>query len=82
MLILHKSTNKYKIEKSIPLFRLEYVYRPDSDNSDNSDDSGRNKSLHSPEFFMTYSVPIFGTDRNIPTVPAGTKRSLEPWSGG
>ena len=31
---------------------------------------------------MTYSVPIFGTDQNIPTVPAGTKRSLEPWSGG
>ena len=63
-------------EKSIPLFRLEYVYRPDSGNSG---DSGRNKPVHSPEFFMTCSVPVFGTDQNIPAVPTGTERNLEPW---
>ena len=28
---------------------------------------------------MTYSVPVFGTERNIPTVPAGTERNLIPW---
>ena len=27
---------------------------------------------------MTCSVPIFGTDRNIPAVPAGTERNLKP----
>ena len=61
------------IKKSIPLFRPEYVYRPDSGNSG---DSSRNKLVHSPEFFMTCSVPVFGTNRNI---PAGTERNLEPW---
>ena len=62
-------------EKSISLFRPEYVYRPDSDNSG---DSGLNKLVHSPEFFMTCSVPVFGTDRNIPAVPTRTERNLEP----
>ena len=28
---------------------------------------------------MTCFVPIFGTDRNIPAVPAGTERNLKPW---
>ena len=58
----------------LSLFQPEYVYRPDSGNSGNS---GRNKTVHSPEFFMTCSVPVFGTDRNIPTVPTGTERNLE-----
>ena len=64
-------------EKSIPLFRSEYVYWPDFGNSGNS---GRNKPVHSPEFFMTCSVLIFETDQNILAVSAGTERNLEPWS--
>ena len=45
--------------------------------SGNSNDSGRNKLVHSPEFFMTCSVPVFGTDRNIPAVPVfGIDRNI------
>ena len=29
---------------------------------------------------MTCFVPVFGTDRNIPAVPAGTERNLKLWS--
>ena len=63
-------------ENFIPLFRPEYVYWPDSGNSGNS---GRNKPVHNPKFFMTCSVSFFGTDRNIPVVPAGTEQNLKPW---
>ena len=35
--------------------------------------------VHKAKFFMTCSVPVFGTDRNIPAVPAGTERNLKPW---
>ena len=73
-IVLNLFLINFKTENFIPLFRPFRKFRPDSGNSGHS---GRNKTVQKTKFFMTRSVPVFGTDRNIPAVPAGMERNLK-----